>query len=61
MMEDNFRRGLELAGGSALPFFIRPISVVLIALTLTSILSRTPFPNWTRRQIRHLRAVQGVR
>lgn len=48
MMEDNLRRGLELAGGSALPFFTRPISAVLIALTLLSIITRTPLPAWLR-------------
>jgi putative tricarboxylic transport membrane protein len=55
MMEDNFRRGLELAGGSALPFFTRPISTVLIVLTLLSVLSSTPLPKWVRRQVGMLR------
>lgn len=61
MMEDNFRRGLELAAGSPLPFFTRPISIVLIALTLFSILSRTPFPSWMRRQVRSLRVAAEPR
>jgi len=57
MMEDNLRRGLELAGGSPAPFFTRPVAAILFVLTLLSLLGRTGFPRWVRAGMRRLRPV----
>ena len=41
MCEDNLRRGLVITAGDPTPFFTRPISVILAALLLLSILGPT--------------------
>ncbi|MGE0848140.1 MAG: tripartite tricarboxylate transporter permease [Hyphomicrobiaceae bacterium] len=42
LLEKNLTRGLVLSGGSPLPFFTRPVSAVLAALTIFSILWSIP-------------------
>ncbi|HET8680112.1 MAG TPA: tripartite tricarboxylate transporter permease [bacterium] len=51
MAEDNLRRGLTLTGGDPTPFLTRPISLVLVALLLTSVVVRTPLPAWMRQRV----------
>jgi len=40
MLDENLRRGLILNGGSLVPFFTRPISIILIILILMTLFSR---------------------
>jgi putative tricarboxylic transport membrane protein len=49
MVEDNFRTGLIKSGGSFLPFFTRPIALVLWLLLLGAFLA-PPFLKWIRRR-----------
>jgi putative tricarboxylic transport membrane protein len=42
LLEKNLTRGLVLSGGSLVPFFTRPVSAVLAALTILSILWSIP-------------------
>ena len=44
MADENLRRGLILRSGSIIPFFTRPICLVLWAFTLLVIISRSPIP-----------------
>jgi putative tricarboxylic transport membrane protein len=46
MADVNFRRALIRTAGDVTPFFTRPISLVLVAITLFTILARAP---WFRR------------
>ena len=46
LLEKNLTRGLVLSGGDIAPFFTRPISGVLAAVTITSIL-------WLHPSVRH--------
>jgi len=49
LLDKNLLRGLNLSGGDILPFFTRPISAILAALTLVSILWSIPAINeWVR-------------
>jgi putative tricarboxylic transport membrane protein len=41
MLDENLRRGLILNGGSLVPFFTRPISIILIILILMTLFSRS--------------------
>ncbi len=41
MADDNFRRAMIITGGDIVPFFTRPISVILWILTLAVVLSRS--------------------
>ncbi len=52
MADDNLRRGLALTGGDFTPFFTRPISALLVALTLVTVLSQSPLGAWARRRWR---------
>ena len=40
MLDENLRRGLILNDGSLVPFFTRPISIILIIMILMTVLSR---------------------
>jgi putative tricarboxylic transport membrane protein len=42
ILDKNMRRALILSDGSLVPFFTRPISVVLMAITVLMIISRLP-------------------
>ena len=42
LLEKNLTRGLVLSGGSLTPFFTRPVSAVLAALTIISVLWSIP-------------------
>jgi putative tricarboxylic transport membrane protein len=47
LLEKNMTRGLVLSDGSILPFFTRPVSAVLAAITIFSILWSIPgFHRW---------------
>jgi len=41
MLDENLRRGLILNGGSLVPFFTRPISIILIILILMTLFNRS--------------------
>jgi len=43
MLDENLRRGLILNGGSPVPFFTRPISIILIIMILMTVLSRNQY------------------
>jgi putative tricarboxylic transport membrane protein len=43
MLDENLRRGLILNDGSLVPFFTRPISVILIIMILMTVLSRNRY------------------
>ena len=43
MLDENLRRGLILNEGSLIPFFTRPISVILIIMILMTVLSRNRY------------------
>jgi putative tricarboxylic transport membrane protein len=43
MLDENLRRGLILNDGSLVPFFTRPISVILIIMILLTVLSRNRY------------------
>ena len=43
MLDENLRRGLILNEGSLVPFFTRPISVILIIMILMTLLSRNRY------------------
>jgi putative tricarboxylic transport membrane protein len=43
MAEDNLRRGLVITAGDPSPFFTRPISLILFALMLLSLIGPTEF------------------
>ena len=43
MLDENLRRGLILNAGSLAPFFIRPISIILIILILITLFSRNRY------------------
>jgi putative tricarboxylic transport membrane protein len=45
LLEKNLTRGLVLSGGSIVPFFARPVCMVLAALTILSILWSIPALN----------------
>lgn len=50
ILDANLRRSLDLADGSLVPFFTRPISLVLFAaILLTVLLSITPVVNFVKR------------
>jgi putative tricarboxylic transport membrane protein len=55
MADDNLRRGLALMGGDFTPFFTRPISALLVALILLTVLSQSPLGAWVRRRGRPVR------
>ena len=44
MADENLRRALILRGGNIMPFFTRPICMVLWGMTLLVIISRSPLP-----------------
>lgn len=46
MADDNLRRGLTLTAGDPTLFFTRPISAILVILSLATVLSRTGLPRW---------------
>jgi putative tricarboxylic transport membrane protein len=53
LLEKNLTRGLVLSEGSPLPFFTRPVSAVLAALTIVSILWSIPaVSTWVRSRLR---------
>jgi putative tricarboxylic transport membrane protein len=43
MLDENLRRGLILNDGSLVPFFTRPISIILIIMILMTVLSRNRY------------------
>ena len=43
ILDKNLRRALILSDGSLVPFFTRPVSIVLMAITMLVIISRLPF------------------
>ena len=54
MADDNLRRALTLTAGDPTPFFTRPISAILVALSALTVLSRTPLPGWVASTFRAL-------
>ncbi len=50
MADENLRRGLILRSGSIIPFFTRPICLVLWAFTLLVIISRSPIAGTYQRR-----------
>lgn len=46
MADDNLRRALTLTAGDPTPFFTRPISAILFAISALTVLSRTALPGW---------------
>ncbi len=59
MADDNLRRALTLTAGDPAPFFTRPISAILVALSALTVLSRTPLPRWLGDRFRALRERPG--
>jgi putative tricarboxylic transport membrane protein len=51
LLEKNLTRGLVLSGGSVVPFFTRPVCVVLAAITVLSILWSIPSLNRAARSL----------
>jgi putative tricarboxylic transport membrane protein len=45
LLDKNLIRGLSLSGGDVTPFFTRPISAVLAAITFASVLWSIPAVN----------------
>jgi len=43
MLDENLRRGLILNAGSLVPFFSRPISIILIVMILMTVFSRNRY------------------
>jgi putative tricarboxylic transport membrane protein len=43
MLDENLRRGLILNDGSLVPFFTRPISIILIIMILMTVFSRNRY------------------
>ena len=54
MLDENLRRGLILNHGDPMPFFTRPISVVLIILILLTLLNRNRYFQQAVRNIKGL-------
>jgi len=50
MADENLRRAMMVSEGSFLPFFTRPVSVLLIAVILLTVLSQIPaYKRWRAR------------
>jgi putative tricarboxylic transport membrane protein len=61
LLEKNLTRGLVLSGGSVAPFFTRPVSGVLAAVTILSILWSIPtFSGGVQRLFRRRVAADSV-
>jgi putative tricarboxylic transport membrane protein len=54
MLDENLRRGLILNGGSLVPFFTRPISIILIILILMALFSRSQILNQALERVKNL-------
>jgi putative tricarboxylic transport membrane protein len=52
MADDNLRRALTLTAGDLAPFFTRPISAILVAMSLATVLGRTGLPGLLVRKTR---------
>ena len=52
ILDKNLRRALIISDGSILPFFTRPISLVLFIITLLTILSKV---SWFRQWVAYMR------
>ncbi|MCK5200197.1 MAG: hypothetical protein KAR21_17695, partial [Spirochaetales bacterium] len=52
ILDKNLRRALIISDGSILPFFTRPISLVLFIITLLTILSKV---GWFKRWVASMR------
>ncbi|GAA1818970.1 tripartite tricarboxylate transporter permease [Brevibacterium celere] len=50
LLEDNFRRMLQISGGSIAPLFTRPVSLAIIILMLAGIIGPFLFRWWVRRR-----------
>lgn len=50
MVDDEIRRALIVHQGSLLPFFTRPVALILLAMIAFSIVSQTPW--WKKRRVR---------
>ncbi len=54
MLDENLRRGLILNEGSLIPFFSRPISIILIVFILMTLFSRNRFLKQTLGRLKNL-------
>jgi putative tricarboxylic transport membrane protein len=54
MLDENLRRGLILNEGSLVPFFSRPISIILIVFILMTLFSRNHFLKQTLGRLKNL-------
>jgi putative tricarboxylic transport membrane protein len=54
MLDENLRRGLILNEGSLVPFFSRPISIILIVFILMTLFSRNQFLQQTLARLKKL-------
>ncbi len=54
MLDENLRRGLILNEGSVIPFFNRPISIILIVFILMTLFSRNQFLKQSLARVKNL-------
>jgi putative tricarboxylic transport membrane protein len=54
MLDENLRRGLILNEGSLVPFFSRPISIILIVFILMTLFSRNHFLKQTLGRVKNI-------